>query len=121
MSVRSAFMAAVLLVCGGSAQAHDHLLPANDAWFDTLRVPTDGLPLNKGNSCCSQSDCKPRAFRVLGGGLYEMRNDAGDWVPFNSLIFITDPSVRANNPYLQFVGCIYSGVPVCAVMGPAGG
>lgn len=104
-----------------SAQAHDPLHKVNDEWFSSLRVPTDGLPLNKGASCCNKSDCRPRAFRVIGFNLYEMQADDGSWMKFNSSIFITDPEVRANNPYLQFVGCIYSGVPVCAVMGPAGG
>ena len=119
--IRAALAISILFWLAASALAHDMLIPANGSWFDSLRVPSDGLPLQKGNSCCSQSDCKPRLFRVIGPGLYQMQNEAGEWLPFGDNIWITDPDVRANNPYLQFVGCIWSGTPVCAVMGPAGG
>lgn len=103
------------------ALAHDPLIPVSDAWFEALKVPTDTATLQRGASCCNKSDCRPRAFQVLGNGLYQMQADDGNWLVFNSSIFIRDPEILNANPYLQFVGCIYGGVPVCAVMGPAGG
>src|SRR3990167_9356614 len=92
-------------LCGG-AQAHDHNNPAADAWFESLKVPSDGLALQRGGSCCNYRDCKERPMRTVAAGVYQMQSYTGEWLTFGDNAWITDPSVIESNPYFQAVGCI---------------
>lgn len=111
-------IACILLSTG--AWAHDHKRPDLDRWYESLRVPSDGLALSKGSACCNRLDCTQRLVRRDTRGLYSVRYQ-GRWLPFTAKATITDRRVRASNPYFQATVCIYRGEVVCHVPGRVGG
>lgn len=111
-----------LLMLASPALGHDHARPDLDAWYESLKVPSDGLALMKGNGCCHKNDCKQRAFTPVGPGLFTVEDEVtGKTVLFTEQMRITDPEVLANNPYFQVTTCIYMGQPVCWTPGQSGG
>jgi len=110
------YVPALLLLFVSPVMAHDHSRPELHDWYLSLTVPNDHSGFAQGESCCHETDCKPRPVRLVGG-IYEAQGDAGNWLPIPALSVITDKG----NPYLQAVICIRFGRINCAVMGKAGG
>lgn len=121
--MRIVFLAILLSLCAASqGMAHDPLIPVNDSWYESLKVPNDGLALQKGYSCCHKSDCQQRSFTPLAPGLFSVDDErTGNTVIFTEQMRITDPDVIQSNPYFQATTCIWNGQPVCYVPGRTGG
>ena len=83
-------------------------------WFQLLKQPETGYP------CCSMSDCRPVAYRIVGDHFQAFIDHESfgnrapdDWrdVPPTAVLHHHD------NPIGDAVACFYSGTIVCFVEG----
>jgi hypothetical protein len=115
-------LVSIICVVPSKTLAHDHEKPNLNDWYLSLKVPSDGLALLKGSSCCNKQDCKQRVFTPIAPGIFSVIDEnTGNTVIFTEQMRITDQTVIEQNPYFQLTTCIYNGKPVCYVFGKTGG